>query len=555
MKISALLLVVALANNLSAQLFTKITTGNIVNTASDSRSVNFADINNDGWEDVFITNGKNPGTENFLYLNNGDGTFTTVTDDVIVSHAAPFDGATFADADNDGDLDGYAVTWYGEKNYYYNGNGDGTFTYESFHPMCTALDFSETASWGDYDNDGFVDLYVTNSDGDKKNFLYRNNGDGTFIKITEGPQSTDANTSRSTNWVDYDNDNDADLFVTNESSQKDDMYINNGDGTFTKMTGDPIVTSGRSTMSSSWGDVDNDLDQDLFVSNSKYYAEEDNQLFMNDGDGSFTAVTSGPLVTDGGCSYGSSFDDYDNDGDLDLIVMNGYCDGEIFNFLYQNDGAGNFTRDYTSITDLSTPCSFGGAWGDVNNDGFPDLMIATCKNTTLVPDPNNILYVNNGNENSWIKIRLIGTISNTSAIGAKVKIKCMIDGVEVWQMREISAQTGYCGQNSLIAHFGIKDATIIDSVEVIFPSGNTMYSTNVNPDQLITIIEEEIIQIENEINGLQVSLSPNPVHSILQIDISEKNTAVLNAEIIDSMGKMVWLGKISQTRTTVDIKE
>ena len=98
-------------------------------------------------------------------------------------------------------------------------------------------------------------------------------------------------------------------------------------------------------MSSSWGDVDNDGDLDLFVSNAAYFGEQDNQLFRNNGNSTFTEITAGELVTDGGCSYGSNFGDYDNDGDLDLVVSNGYCNGNIINFLYKNDGTGQFTRD------------------------------------------------------------------------------------------------------------------------------------------------------------------------------------------------------------------
>src|SRR6185503_8191321 len=122
---------------------------------------------------------------------------------------------------------------------------------------------------------------------------------------------------------------------------------------------------------------------------------------INDGSGNFSEVTNGDLVTDGGCSFSSSFEDYDNDGDIDIAVSNGFCDGTIQNFLYQNDGEGNFTRDLNSITDLNTPCSYGCAWGDANNDGFPDLVFATCNNNSL-PDPVDLYYLNSGNGNHWI---------------------------------------------------------------------------------------------------------------------------------------------------------
>lgn len=469
----------------------------LVNTASDSRSVNFVDVNGDGWEDVFISNGSNPGTVNLLYLNNGDGSFTPVPEDSIVSHEGSFDGATFADADNDGDMDGFVVTWYGQKNKYYTNNGDGSFDYDTETELNSGFSYSETASWGDYDGDGFTDVYVSNSGGDKRNFLFRNLGNGHFEKIIPGVQSTDNKPSRSVNWVDFDQDGDMDLFVSNESEQTNDMYINDGAGGFTKLSDDPLVEAISSSMSSSWGDVDNDLDLDVFIANSKYFEEQDNQLFINNGDGSFTESDGGELTSDGGCSYGSNFADYDNDGDLDLVVMNGYCGGAIENFLYVNDGNGNFSRDLISIADFSTPCSYGGAWGDIDNNGFPDLIIATCNDGSGGEDPENMMFQNTGNGNNWLKIRLMGDVSNASCIGASILVKAVIDGNAVWQMREISAQSGYCGQNSLVAHFGLGDAGVCDSIMLLFPSGKDSVLLNVPVNQQIAVQEWSVVNMSD----------------------------------------------------------
>ncbi len=123
-----LILPVLLSQNIFAQYFTKITEGDIVNTLSDSRSCNWVDFNNDGWQDVQITNGKYPLEDNLLYINNGDGTFETITDGAIVSDFVPSDGATWADHDNDGDIDCFVVNWYGIDNLFYDNNGDETFT-------------------------------------------------------------------------------------------------------------------------------------------------------------------------------------------------------------------------------------------------------------------------------------------------------------------------------------------------------------------------------------------------------------------------------------------
>ena len=531
-------------------LFEKIEDGALVGKLSDSRSVNFVDVNNDGWEDVFITNGANPGTKSLLYLNDGTGDFEEVNSGTIVSHAEPFVGASFADADNDGDLDIMAVTWYEEKNYLYAGVGNGTFFLKGAAAPSTAETYSETAAWGDMDNDGDLDLYVTNSTNNLgaplKNILYENDGSGNFTTVNNGPAAEQIRASRSVNWVDFDNDCDMDLFVSNESNQPDDLYVNDGNGNFTEAPNPPSQSS-RSTMSSSWGDVDNDGDLDLFVSNAAYFGVQNNQLFINNGNGTFSEITTDNLVIDGGCSYGSNFGDYDNDGDLDLVVSNGYCNGSILNFLYKNDGAGKFSRDIESIEDLSTPCSYGAVWGDINNDGFLDLGIATCKNSPNSSLSSNIFYRNLGNNNNWLKIKPVGSQFNRSAIGAKVFVTADINGVEITQMREISAQSGYCGQNSLYAHFGLADATEVKKVRVQFSCGQELNLTNVAANQLIEVLESDINSIGElfQKEKIILKITPNPINDQFIVSINS-NEFIKKAELtlIDTTGRIIWKNEV-----------
>jgi len=527
------------ANSLCAQsLFTQITTGPVVTTPSDSRSVNWADVNGDGFEDLFISNGPAGGQNNSLFLNNGDGTFQAVTNDPLVQDGSPSDGATFADMDNDGDLDAFVVTWYGAINYFYRNNG-ATFTYIPDAVTGNIGTHSETAAWGDYNNDGFVDVYLTNSDTDKRNILYRNNGDDSFERITAGAWVTETDLSRCVNWVDYDNDGDSDLFVTNESNQANDLFRNDN-GSFTKITAAPLTTSLRGSMSASWGDVDNDGDFDVVVANAGYFQAQNNQLFINN-NGNFTEVTGEQLVTDGGCSYGTAFGDVDNDGDLDLAVANGYCNGAIVNFLYLNDGEGNFTRATTET--LNTPCSFGLAFGDYDNDGFLDLAIATCKNATASPQPNNLLYRNNGNDNNWLKIKLKGVISNRTAIGAKVRIKTTAG----WQLRDISAQSGYNGQNSLIAHFGLGAANSVDSIAIEWPSGIRQHLTQVAANQQLFVVEEDATPVKATGLFQQFTLHPNPAGSTLQLQGNlEQTLPKLQISLMDTTGKVVYQEVLSE---------
>ena len=274
------------ANESSAQQFTQITTGSIVTTPSGSRSCNFLDLNNDNFQDILITNGTSGGENNMCYLNNGDGTFSLMNNPIVQDNT-PTDGATCADYDNDGLIDVFAVNWYNVDNLHYKNIGGGNFERIDTSIISDQLGFSETAAWGDYNNDGLVDLYVTNSAGSKKNFLYKNLGSGKFEPILAVDPVSHNFASRCVNWIDYDGDGDQDLFVTNENNQANNLYRNDGGLAFTSIVGDPIVSDNFSSMSSSWADYDNDGDFDLFVANY----QQNNQMFMNDGQGNFSAVT------------------------------------------------------------------------------------------------------------------------------------------------------------------------------------------------------------------------------------------------------------------------
>ena len=546
------------ASTLQAQLFTQIDTGAIVTTPSDSRSVNFVDVNNDGWEDLFISNGLSGGQNNLLYLNRGDGSFATDSTNPITQDNSPSVGATFADWDNDGDLDAHVTNWYGAVNQWYDNDGTGSFTLTSLFPLLGS--HSETASWGDFDQDGLVDLYVTNSDGAKTNFLFHNGGNGSFSKIDTGDWVTETDLSRNASWTDYDMDGDIDLYVTNEANAINDLYRNDSTGSFSKVQGLPIVGSISSSMSSSWGDIDNDGDFDLFVANAGYFQEQNNLLYLNDGNG-FTQVLTGPIVTDGGCSYGSNFGDYDNDGDLDLIVSNGYCGANLANYLYENQGNGTFVRSDEELPNLPEICSYGAAWGDINNDGFLDLMIANCKNNQLLPMPNNSLYLNNGNGNNWLKVKLEGVQSNRSAIGAKVRIKAQINGQTVWQLREISAQSGYSGQNSLIAHFGLGDAASVDSLVIKWPSGIVNTQTDVAINQQLELVEDIANSLERDPSGTgSLHCYPNPASSFCTIELKVKHHIIgqnIQLRLLSPLGEEVWQREVpvidSHLRTQMDL--
>jgi hypothetical protein len=479
-----LLISSAFSQMLNAQYFTKITNTPLTSTPGDSRSVNWVDVNNDGYIDCFISNGPRGGQNNNLFLNTGNRNFTQVIKDSIALDGKPSDGATFADVDNDGDLDAFIVNWYNVNNLFYLNDGNGNFKRITAGDVVNDRGYSETAAFGDYDKDGFVDLYVTNSEGRKNNFLYRNNKKASFTKITTGAMVTDTSFSRCANWVDIDNDNDPDLFVTNENKQQENLYRNDGNGNFTKLTDGPLLNDGSNTTSASWADVDNDGDLDVFMTNDA----GNNSFFKNNGNFNFTKIMEDVVARTFSHSFSSAWSDIDNDGDEDLFVTNSFSGKtRLLNYFYLNDGNGNFTRNTTDVIAKDTAWSYGCAFGDYDNDGFQDLAVATCRFDKT--DDMDLLYHNNGNSNHWITLKLIGTKSNKAAIGARVYVKAMINGKSVSQMREISAQNGYCSQNDLRVHVGVSSATNIEEIKIVWPLGLIQTLTTIKADQFLEITE------------------------------------------------------------------
>lgn len=470
-----------------AQVF-RIASGPVSEKVTDSRSVNFVDINNDGWEDLFISNGRKGGQADLLYLNDGTGNFLEITTADMVLACVPSDGAAFADVDNDGFPDGVVSSWYGAEDRLYRNDGYGMLHYQEKAGIVTGS-YAETASFGDYDNDGWVDLYITNSGGDKHNYLYHNLGDGRFERITDHLLVEDAKLSRGAIWGDLNGDGLLDLFVANEENAANDIFLGKGKGRFERLDHDSIALKPAGSMTASLGDIDNDGDMDVFVGNSGYFSPQKNQLYRNTGRG-FEEITEGPVVETANCTYGSAFGDYDNDGDLDLIVTNGYCNTGLPNALYENQGDGTFRDVSEWLPANGNICTYGVAWGDVNNDGFPDLVVANCKNNAEDTERANTLLINEGNDNHWLQVQLKGVRSNASAIGARVKVSARLAGKPVRQLREVQSQSGYAGQNSLRLQFGLADATVVDSLQIYWPAGGVQTFTELAVDQFLVIKED-----------------------------------------------------------------
>jgi uncharacterized repeat protein (TIGR03803 family) len=479
--------------------FTKVMTGALVTTLGTGTACAWGDYDHDGFIDLIVTSAFSPnnntGQKNLLFHSNRDGTFTSITSTPITLEARDWRGSSWMDYDNDGWLDLYVASTgdngFATENELFRNNGNGTFTKMTSGAVGAIVPGgggSESPVWADFDRDGFVDMYIARYG---TGWLFRNQGNGTFAQVTTGAIGVNqANAgSYGSIWGDYDNDGWPDLLVTTKDdalhSQTNFLYHNSAGGSFTRIASGPVPTDNEYSVGCAWGDYDNDGWLDLFVVNGLDY-QTTCSLYHNNGDGTFTKMSSdqvGSIASDqaffGNCAWG----DYDNDGYLDLFVT--VVQTSAVNFLYHNNGDGSFTRITLGSPVNDRGVSVGCAWGDYDNDGFLDLFVA--RGTHILPTAN-LLYHNNGNSNAWLTIKLVGTVSNRSAIGAKVRVKATVAGKTFWQLREINTGSGYC-TGPLEAHFGLGDATNADNVRIEWPSGTVQEFYNVAPRQILTYTE------------------------------------------------------------------
>jgi hypothetical protein len=479
--------------------FTKITAGKIVTDIGVSFACAWGDYDDDGFIDLFVTNwgeNFNPG-RNFLYDNNRDGSFTRITSIPPVNDLDLHMGVTWADYDNDGHLD-LLVTKWNSRDSLYRGNGNGGFTITNTI-VGRRTQVSTAGVWADFDKDGWLDLFVAavgNQPGDQAadDILYQSDRQGGFKPISFGTKLPGEHYSITAAWGDFDNDSYPDLVVSQGGWAGPDhrlLYHNNRDGTFSSLTNSAFFVDLLSHEGCAWGDFNNDGWLDVFV--GAFYGQN-NSLFFNNGDGTFSQVTNSPPTLDAGTTKNVALADYDNDGWLDIFVSNtgprqlgsDKSFGEETNFLYHNNGDGAFTKITSGSPVNELGHSAGSAWGDYDNDGFVDLFVC---NGYVYTNRNNLLYRNNGNSNSWLNFQLVGTMSNRSAIGAKVHLKTTIHGPTFWQMREISGGSGFVCQNDMRANFGLGDATNAELVRIEWPSGTVQEFQNVAAKQFLTVTE------------------------------------------------------------------
>src|SRR5215472_6254716 len=484
-----------------------------------------ADFDGDGWQDIYFVNGEDlygrgMSVTNALYRNNHDGTFTDVTQKAGVPGTGYGLGCVWGDYDNDGFPDLF-VTQYG-KNVLYHNNGNGTFTDVTDKAGVGGLEsgaFHSGATFLDYDRDGWLDLYVGSyvNLGDKRycklgdvlsscapseyrgspDALYHNNHDGTFTNVAQAAgiyQPLGKNLSVQAS--DYDNDGWPDLFVANDGLNAY-LYHNEHNGTFKEVgltTGMAVSSRGTvmAAMCISLGDYDNDGQLDLYISD---FQRSSDHLWHNDGKGFFDEVSDEAGITQSTrnvLSFGGGFVDYDNDGWLDLFIANGHVYPEIEqaspathykqqNTLFHNEHNGRFaeTSAAAGISALPPRVGRGAAFLDLDNDGFMDIVVANNN------DPPTLLHNSRTNGNHFLNFRLVGTKSNRDAMGARVRV--VAGGLS--QIREIAGGGSCLSQSDLRANFGLGRSTVVDLVEIRWPSGTKQAFRDVPADAFYLIDE------------------------------------------------------------------
>ena len=487
----------------------------------------FLDYDNDGYLDIYLINARPQGEQvdtalptNILYHNNGDGSFTDVTRVAGVGDTGYGVGATTGDYDNDGDIDLY-LTNFGH-NVLYRNNADGTFTDVAVSAQVADAGWGTSCAFADFNNDGFLELYVSNyakytPDADKPcyrhdirvycgpssyppqpDLFYHNNADGTFTDITEqsGLLSVPAAHGLGVAVGDSDNDGDADIYVANDQDFNF-LFQNRGDGTFEEiglLSGVSCSDMGEAEagMGVAFADYDNDGRLDITVSN---FQNETNTLYHNEGDNFFIDATIPAGIAEHTHRYlgwGIGFFDYDNDGYKDIFVANGHTMDNIAevdrstttpqqNLLFRNLGNGKFADVTAQMGEgfALIKTSRAAAFGDYDNDGDIDILVMNWNQTV------DLLRNEGGNRNNWIQVKAIGTKSNRSAIGARIKV---VTG-ELTQYAEVKSSGSYLAFNDLRVHFGLKDAENIDLLEIRWQSGIVDTATNLLVNQHFIAVE------------------------------------------------------------------
>ena len=457
----------------ASETFTEVGSSAGVADAQSGQGASWGDFDADGDQDLYVGNQTGgTGSTDRLYRNNGNGTFTDIASSAGTNYTGSTRTPVWGDYDGDGDLDVYLSISGADVLYRNNGNSTFTNVASSAGVDVTGTQDGFGASWADYDNDGDLDLYAASWSGTNNRF-YQNDGDGTFTEVGSSTGVNDSGAGLGIAWADADGDGDLDLYVA-KVSVANLLYRNNSNGTFTDIASSAGVAETSDTRGVAWADYDRDGDLDFYISNGN----ANNRLYQNNGSGSFTNVAAAAGVANLAVGIGWAgsvgWADYDNDGDLDFYMTGGSSP----NRLYRNNGSGVFEDVGLGAGVNASGFSSGGAWADYDNDGDMDLYVNVLGSA-------NRLYRNGGNSNKWLQVKLAGTGSNKSAIGAVVTA---VTGSSR-QRLNVDGGSGYLSQPSIPVEFGFGSTSTVDSLLITWPSGVDTFLTSVSTNQTLSLTE------------------------------------------------------------------
>lgn len=497
--------------------------------------VSFVDFDGDGWDDLSFTS--EDGQDLYFFKNNG-GSFTPITF-TGVSHTGRTKQIQWVDYDNDGDKDLFVTAMIGANKFFRN-DGGMSFT-DISSTVGLFQDDKDTygASFGDIDNDGDLDVFISNRDEtgmSQHNYLYRNDS-GTFTDVTSSAGIILTNElSFCASFFDFNNDGYQDIYVSNDKSTTTNrLYQNDGDGTFTDVSASSGAGIMIDAMTTTIGDYNNDGWFDIYVTNTPTHG---NFLLKNNGDGTFTNVASDSGTAMNSFAWGASFLDADHDGLLDLFVSSS-MDGSVGSFLssafYHQQTVENFVIPSNIGFQNDENESYSNAIGDIDNDGKPDIAVS---NDT---DKNNLWHNTSTNSNNWFKVKLEGVTSNKDGVGNVIEVRA--DGAS--QYRYTLAGEGYLGQNSAYEFFGLGASTTIEYVKVTWNATGQVETIN-NPsiNQAITIQEGNGILSTPSQELINFSVFPNPSNNGV-FNISSQETE-LKVQVFDIAGRNVLNQAITQ---------
>lgn len=386
--------------------FTDVTSAAGIQLLSGSNGVAVADFNNDGWDDLFVsyTNRKCQ-----LYKNLGNGTFMEMAQSAGVAVNGGIKTAVWGDINNDGYTDLYVASQ-NPPGFLLLNNGNETFTNITQSAGINQTGTPISVNMADINNDGYLDIYIAQFLAE--NIMYLNNKNNTFTNYTWGARALDSGKSMGVVFFDYDKDGDADLYLVHDGNEPNFLYQNNGSGYFTEVGHSAGADTRTNGMGVDAGDINNDGYPDLYITNL-----DQNLLLKNNGNGTFTDISASAGVDDKGMGWGCTFIDYDNDGWLDIYVANDYGYSPYPNVLYRNKGNLTFEQVELGGPVSNRLGSYGTACFDYDQDGNPDLVVANRSSGENVQ-----LFKNAQRPGHWLGVQLFGRASNRSAVGAKLAL-------------------------------------------------------------------------------------------------------------------------------------